>query len=161
MNKYLIALAAIIGFAFLTGCANTITKNPTTGAVTVDLTKGTLEVATHSDLLGAANVATTAAAKATAANDGVLASALTARALYWTTLDALLTAAEKQASACGNAIAAMKPTLPTLASGPGPHIFTDIEIGAEDIGQFQGITPAAKLACTQIPLIQLPILPKP
>jgi uncharacterized protein YceK len=167
LNKVLLSL---IFAAFLAGCAGTVIKTdavPATATVpavpattTIDLTKGTLEVATHNDLLGAAAVATKAAAAATKLKDAVLAAALQARATFWTALDTLLTAQEQQGSACGNAILAMKPTPPTLATGSGPHLFTDIEILAEDVGQFTGITPAAKLACTQITIPTLPALPK-
>jgi hypothetical protein len=157
MKKFVIAVC----LAVLTGCTGSIVKDPTTGTVTVDVSKGSLAVATHNDLLGAAKVAGDAAAAAASKNDLVLAASLQARANKWLAFDSLLTMQEAQASACLNAIAAMKPQAPASAPSDGaPHVFTDLEVAAEAVGNFSGLTPAVKLACADLPLPALPVLPR-
>jgi uncharacterized protein YceK len=154
--KLLALLAFFLALATLSGCAGTITKDAGSGAVTVNVSAGTLEVATHKDLIAAAAVATN---KAAATADPMLQAALLARAARWLAADKLLRGIEDQASVCGNAILAMKPQVSPLPSGAG--IFTKAEILAEDVGSFQGVTPAVKLACTDFPPLILPKLPVP
>jgi hypothetical protein len=149
-------LFAMLLFALaLGGCAGTITKDPGTGAVSVDLTTGKVEVAAHKDMLGAAAAATKAA---DAATDPMLKAALQVRAARWLAADNVVTMVEKQGSVCGNAILAMKPQLQAMPEGAGP--LTKAELLAEDVGTFSGVTPAAKLACADFPPLILPVLPK-
>ena len=158
-------ILVILFSIFLCACAGSKVQTTTTDAsgqttttTTIDITKSEGAVATHNDLLGAANVATAAAAATT---DKALKAALTARANWWIQQDAMLTARENQVSACLNAIAAMKPNLPAASTSTAPHVFTDVEIAAEAVGNFSGITPAVKLACAPLPIPPLPVLPKP
>lgn len=150
MKRFLVGGIAVVALA-LGGCAGSIVKDPESGAVTVDVTKSEGAAVTHEDILDARGVALASADKAT---DPALKAALKARAQKYLAFDTLLTAHEGQASACVNAILAMKPPAPTNAPGADgkPHAFRDFEIAAETLGQLQGLTPAAKLACADLPI---------
>jgi hypothetical protein len=136
----LVSLAACIQ-----GCAGTITKDPITGNVTVNVSAGKVEVATHNDLLAAASYAD--------------AHGYPERAAFRRAEDTLLTAAESQQSACANAIIAALPKTPASTGSVGP--ITAAEMGEEAVGNFSGIPANVKILCAPIPLPQLPIMPKP
>lgn len=162
--KTITTLVPVIALMLLAACSGSVVKTTTTDAsgqpvttTTIDATKSKVAVATHADLLGAADAATKAAA---ATNDPALKAALTARAAKWLAGDTLLTAQEGQISACLNAIRAAAPVLPAGVSTTGPHVFTDIELAAEAVGNFTGISPAIKLACADLPIVPLPVIPK-
>lgn len=148
-------LLAFLIIALLAGCAS-MPKEADKPAAPIDLTKGKLAIATHADLMGAAAVAKKAA---DSAKDPFTQQALLARAAWWTAQDTMLTAREAQASVCLNAIRAGAPTLQEAPDGTG--IFTRIELAAEAVGSFQGISPAVKLACEPLPIPALPVLPRP
>lgn len=140
----LLLVSSII--ALLAGCAGTIIKDPTTGAVTVDVAAGKAEVATHKDLLGAA----------------VAASAVSTPAVsdYYKAFDMVLTAIENQASACANAVLANKPKLPASPADAGP--ITKLELAREAVVSLDaGLSNVVKLNCEPLPVITLPKLPKP
>ena len=131
---------------FLAGCAGQIVVDPTTGANTVDISAGKLEVATHNDLLAAAAYAE--------------AHGYPARAAIWRAHDAHLTAVEGQISACANAINAdLKAKLGGLSGCPASP-FLAIEMAAEAVGTASGPSPAVKMYCQALPIVTLPGLPK-
>lgn len=145
MKRIILIAASALAFASLGGCAGAITKDPTTGAVTVDLTKGELAVATHADLQAAAKYA---------ADHG-----FPARAAVRQAMDTLLTAIETQGSACANAIAAAIPKPPAAGAGPLTPILA-AEMAEEALGNFSGIPAQVKILCAPIPIPALPGLPK-
>jgi hypothetical protein len=105
------------------------------GCATIDLTQTKLAVATHADLLGAAQVYTNAG--------------LPDRAAVVTAIDAQLTA-------CEQAISAAIPKAPTPIAGAGP--LTLAAQASVAVGNFNGIPAAVKLHCEPIPLISFPKL---
>ena len=140
-------LLAVLALA-LAGCAGVEVKttDPATGATTttIDLTQGKLAVATHADLQAAAAYAT--------------AHGYPERAAVRMAQDTVLTAVEKQASACANAIqAALDQIKPLGAPAAGP--ITTLEMTEEAVGNFQGIPARVKILCAPAPLPPLPPLP--
>ncbi len=144
-----IMIPALAILLLASGCA----INPSTGLIDVSQTQ--LATVTHADLKGAAKVASDSAAATT---DPALKAALLARSNWWTQQEAMLTAREGQVSACLNAIAASKPK---LSGGQSAGIFTSIEVAAEAVGNFSGMTAAVKLACEPLPIPTLPAIIKP
>ena len=137
MNRLLAVLVIT-----LAGCAGTVIQDPATGTVTVNVSAGKVAVATHADLLAAAAYAD--------------AHGFPERASMRRAMDALLTAAENQTSACANAILADLPKKPANVAGMGP--ITLAEAAEEAAGNFVGISARVKTLCAPIPM---PILPAP
>lgn len=144
MKRILVGGTAFVALA-LGGCAGSIVKDPTTGAVTVDVTKSDGAVATHSDLQAAAAYAA--------------AHGYAARAAVWQAEDAKLTAIETQISACANSIAA---DLALLKPAPDGTVtpFLAVEMGAEAVGNFTGASAKTKILCAAFPVVIPPALPK-
>ena len=132
--RYAYALAAILGFGTMAGCAT---------APKIDFTATKLATATHSDLLAAS-------ARATA-------NGYPSRAAFWTAVDGLLTAQEAQANACEAAIAAAMPKASGVPSVAGPA--DALEAAAEAVGSFSGIPASVKIVCEPLPIPALPALP--
>ena len=106
-------------------------------ATTVDLTQTKLAVATHADLLGAAQVYTNAN--------------LPDRA-------AVVMAVDAQLTACEQAIGAAIPKAPAPVAGAGP--LTLAAQASVAVGSFQGVPAAVRLHCEPIPIITFPVMPK-
>ncbi len=136
---YTILLLAVI---ILTGCATVPASGP---PVAVDVSTSKLAVATHDDLLAAAKRATD--------------NGFPSRATVWLAEDAKLTAIEAQISACANAIKAdLSPSAPT---GSTAGIFDAEEAITEAVGRFTGPSAQTKIICKPMPVVVLPLLPKP
>ena len=138
----------------LMGCATTkvtTTATAADGTVTtktvVDVSQSSLAVATHNDLLAAAQYAT--------------AHGYPARAAVWLAEDAKLTAIEAHISACANSIAAdlQQNTSPSNTGSGGP--FLAVEMATEAVGNFTGASAKTKITCAAMPVVVMPILPKP
>lgn len=140
MKRFIVVAAMLM----LAGCAGQIVVDPATGAKTIDISAGKLEVATHNDLLAAAAYADS--------------HGYPARAAVWLAHDAHLTAVEGQISACANAIGA---DLAALKPAPGGAMtpFLAVEMGAEAVGNFTGASAKTKILCHAFPIISLPGLP--
>lgn len=139
-------ILAILAIAMLSACAGQIVVDPTTGAKTVDISAGKMEVATHNDLLAAARYAED--------------HGFPARAAVWRAHDAHLTAVEAQISACANAINAdLKAKLGGAGAGAASP-FLAVEMAAEAVGTATGPSPAVKLNCAPLPIVTLPGLPR-
>lgn len=145
--KVLFAILAALVLAACQGMTVT-TTDPATGVTTttIDVSKGQLAVATHADLQAAANRAT--------------AAGYPSRATLWLAEDSKLTAMEAQFSACANSIRA------DLNQGPndagkfaGP--FDAEEALTEKVGNFTGSSAKTKILCKPMPVVLMPILPKP
>ena len=132
--KQIIALLALLALA---ACSTTQLKP-------IDFTQTKLATVTHNDLQ--------AAAKRAAANG------YQPRADFWLAVDTLLTAQEKQATACAAAIEAALPKAP--ATGPQFAGAADaLEAAAETVGNFSGIPANVKILCEPLPIPALPLLP--
>jgi predicted phage tail protein len=146
--KTLLAVLTALALLAIAGCATVTTTDPATGVqtTTVDVSQGKLAVATHADLQAAA-------ARATA-------NGYPSRATLWLAEDAKLNAIEAQISACANSIRA------DLNQGPndagkfaGP--FDAEEALTEKVGNFTGPSAKTKILCKPMPVVLLPIVPKP
>ena len=143
-------LLAVLALA-LAGCAGVEVKttDPATGAVTttIDLTQGKLPQDLHKDL-------TAAAARATA-------NGYAGRAAVWLAEDAKLTAMEKQASDCINAIKADLPQ-PGTGLGQTAGVFDAEEALTEKIGTVKLVSAKTLILCKPMPVVAFPaLLPKP
>ncbi len=139
-------LYAVAFTILLTACAGTEIKttDPTTGVTTttIDLTQGTLEVATHDDILAAAKYASD--------------HGYPERAAVRLAIDQILTAVEKQVSACANGVkGALDAAKPAADAKGGP--ITRAEMIEEAIGNFSGIPARIKILCAPIPIPKLPL----
>lgn len=127
-------LFRILILTVLTGC---------TTLSAIDISQSKLAVATHNDLQAAAKYATD--------------HGYPARAAVWLAEDARLAAIEVQINACAKAIEAALPPAPT---GQIPTPFLGLEMAAEAVGTFSGISPSIKINCAAFPIVALPLLPK-
>lgn len=131
-------LAALVTVALLVSACALNNLKP------VDVSQSKLAVATHNDLLAAAQYATD--------------HGYPARAAVWLAEDAKLSAIESQISTCANAIEAALPKAPSLSTPLTP--FLGIEMAAEAAGSVTGIPASVKINCEPFPIITLPVFPK-
>lgn len=140
--KRTILLVAVAGAALaLTGCAGTVITQPD-GTKTIDLTQGKVEKATHAGFVAAAKYATD--------------NGFPERAQVRLAQDALLTAAEAQASACANAVLLEIPKPPADVDGAIDPILA-AEMAEEAVASFSGFSKRVKALCAAIPVPTMPV----